>query len=146
MADYLQIGSLRLDGGIRCLDWSDLFASPPKRGSNRIIAGETGRFARTRVMDEARVALVLQLYGTLNVNGTAFTGDQAENVYTLFNSLRAIADLTTVQALSFVGRGVTTVDCIVEELTSPRFQAPRFARCVLDVTLPDGPVDLSKVT
>lgn len=142
MAEYLQIGTLRLDGGIRCLDWSDLFASPPKRGSNRVIAGETGRLARARVMDEARVALVLQLYGTLNVNGTAFGGDQAENVYTLFNSLRAIADEPDVQTLAFVGRGVS-VDCIVEELTSPQFQAPRFARCVLDITLPDGPVDLA---
>jgi len=144
MAEYLQIGTLRLDGGIRCVDWSDLFASPPKRGSNRIIAGEAGRYARTRVMDEARVGLVLQLYGTLNVDGTAFTGDQAENVYTLFNTLRAIADETDTQTLQFVGRGVS-VDCIVEELTSPRFQAPRFARCVLDITLPDGPVDLDPV-
>lgn len=145
MAEYLQIGTLRLDGGIRCLDWSDLFASPPKRGSNRIIAGETGRYARTRVQDEARVGLVLQLYGNLNVDGTAFAGDATENIYTLFNSLRAVADTTSTQTLQFVGRGVS-VDCIVEELTSPRFQSPRYARCVLDLTLPDGPVDLAAVT
>lgn len=142
MAEYLQIGSLRLDGGIRCLDWSDLFASPPKRGQNRPIPGETGSAVRSRVVPEARVALVLQLFGNLNVDGTAFAGDQEENVYTLFNSLRAVADVTTTQTLQFVGRGVS-VDCIVEELTSPRFQAPRFARCVLDITLPDGPVDLA---
>ena len=152
MADLLDIhislaGTAFPSPALRCYDWSDLLKSPPKRGSNRVIAGETGRLARNRVADEARVALRWRVNGRYqHPTGAEFVGDDAarhSNVYTLLGVLRALADDPEPQQLQLVGVMGSSVDCLVEEMTAPSFESPWVATFVLDVTLPDGPIVLS---
>jgi len=142
---YISLGGVNFRSrAIRCSDWSDLLKSGPKRGSNRVIAGEDGRLARVRVQDELRVGLQFRVQGRWqHPAGAAFTGDRHANMYTLLNVLRGVADDPEVQQLQLVGVMGSSVDCIVEEMGPPRFDAPWIATVVLDVTLPDGPVDLS---
>jgi hypothetical protein len=141
---YISLGGVNFRSrAIRCSDWSDLLKSPPKRGSNRVIAGEEGRLPRTRVPDELRAGLQFRIQGRWNhPAGTAHTGDRHANMYTLLNVLRGVCDDPDVQQLQLVGVMSGSVDCIVEEMGPPNFPAPWVATLVVDVTLPDGPVDL----
>jgi len=139
----VQIGTLVLrTRAIDCFDWSDLFRRS-KRGRDRAIPGQNGVAVRSRVLDAARVALPVRLNGAFTVN-TPFVGDQHVNVYNHVRDVAAIADVNTVQTLTFV-YGVNTVaaDCIVEEMTAPNFRTPSLAVVTLSVTLPDGPLVLT---
>jgi len=141
---YISLGGVAFrSAAIRCYDWSDLLKSPPKRGSNRVIAGESGRYARTRVADELRAGLAFRVAGHWDhPGGGAHAGDPHTNMYTLLDTLRGVCDVATVQQLQLVGVMAASVDCIVEEMGPPTFGAPHIATLVVDVTLPDGPVTL----
>lgn len=140
---YVKIGTLILrTRGIECFDWSDVLQRPAKRGQNRAVPGVAGRRFRPRVNDEVRAVLPVRLNGAYDGN-TLFTGDRHLKVYDHFKTVAAVADVGTVQTLTFV-RGATTtaVDCVVEELTAPNFETPSIAVVVLGVTLPNGPMPL----
>lgn len=121
---YISLGGVAFrSAAIRCYDWSDLLQSPPKRGSNRVIAGEAGRFARTRVADELRAGLAFRVHGQWDhPAGGAHAGDPHANVYTLLNTLRGVCDDPEVQQLQLVGVMGASVDCIVEEMGPPTFE------------------------
>jgi hypothetical protein len=141
---YISLGGVAFRSwALRCYDWSDLLKSPSKRGSNRVIAGEEGRLARVRVGDELRAGLRFRVSGRWqHPSGDPFTGDPHENMYDLLGVLRGVCDEPDVQQLQLVGVMGSSVDCIVEEMGPPRFESPTVATLVVDVTLPDGPVDL----
>lgn len=141
---YISLGGVAFRSqAIICYDWSDLLKSGPKRGSNRPIAGEAGRLARTRVQDELRAGLAFRIGGRFqHPSGGRFVGDAHANMYTLLDTLRDVCDTTTVQQLQLVGVMASSVDCIVEEMGAPRFRGPHVATLIVDVTLPDGPVAL----
>lgn len=141
---YISLGGVAFrSAAIRCYDWSDLLKSPPKRGSNRTIASEAGRYARTRVTDELRAGLAFRIHGQWDhPAGGATAGDPHANVYTLLDTLRGVCDDTEVQQLQLVGVMASSVDCIVEEMGPPTFQSYSIATLIVDVTLPDGPVTL----
>jgi len=141
---YISLGGVAFRSqAIVCYDWSDLLKSPPKRGSNRTIAGEAGRYARTRVADELRAGLAFRVQGQWeHPAGGAHAGDPHANVYTLLDVLRGVCDTATVQQLQLVGVMAGSVDAIVEEMGPPTFQSYGIATLVVDVTLPDGPVAL----
>lgn len=142
---YISLGGVDFRSrAIRCYDWGDLLKSPPKRGSNRVIAGEPGRLARPRVADEMRVGLPFQINGRFVHPGDApFTGNSHNNLYTLLAALRVVCDVGTVQQLRLVGAMAASVDCIVEEMGPPTFQADDIVSLVVDVTLPGGAVTYS---
>jgi hypothetical protein len=141
---HIVLGTLTLDGGIVCNDWADLLQSPPKRGQNRLVPGQAGRVVRPRVMDEMRAALPVRLKGWLNVDGTLYAGDPHDNVYALWDVLRGVCDVTVPQTLQLVtGAGTFTGECVVEELTAPKFETPTLAAAVIDVTFAGGPLDFT---
>jgi len=142
---YISLGGVAFRSpALRCYDWSDLLKSPSKRGSNRVIAGEPGRFPRVRVPDELRAGLAFRVAGAWDHPGGGFhTGDAHANMYDLLGVLRGVCDDPEVQQLQLVGVMDSSVDCIVEEMGPPRFDGPEVATLVVDVTLPDGPIVLS---
>ena len=142
---YISLGGVAFRSpALRCYDWSDLLKSPSKRGSNRVIAGEAGRFPRVRVPDELRAGLRFRVSGRFqHPSGDRFVGDAHANMYDLLGVLRGVCDDPEVQQLQLVGVMDSSVDCIVEEMGPPRFDAPHVATLVVDVTLPGGPIDLS---
>jgi hypothetical protein len=141
----LAIGSLQLTGGIECYDWSELVASPRKRGVNRPIPGVTGASVRPRTLAEHRALVLVRIHGYLNADGSRYTGtDSHGNVLTLYGLLRQVADDTDTQVLEL--DGCVPALCIVEELSPPTFDSYNIARCVLDVTLPAGPLTIGEET
>lgn len=152
-ATHVTVGGLLLRSrAVDCDDWSDLLKSPAKRGVNRAVRGQSGRKVRPRANDELRGLLPVRLDGSWDQDNVRESGGPVEwhaNLYTLLAEVRQIADVTSPQTLSFVWPGGTTAaDCIVEEMSEPAFGSlsggPMWsARVVLDVTLPDGPLDLA---
>lgn len=129
----ITIGTLDLVEPVWCYDWSALFEVPPQRGANRAIPGVAGRAPRPRVVDEARVALQMDV-----------TGVDLDDVYANLGLLRALAMVADPQAFAFVwGGGTVNTVCVVEAVTAPAFRGSYAARCALDITLPDGPLVLT---
>jgi hypothetical protein len=141
---YITLGGLVCRTyGIDCTDWSGLLASP-KRGADRIIPQQTGVAVRPRYLAAVRAPLPFVLNGMFNADGTFATGDPHANVYTLLATLRAILDDTAPIVLELVRPvGTVTSRCIVEEVGAPDFPTPGVAKLMVDVTLPDGPLDLT---
>lgn len=116
-----------------CYDWSDLLKGAAKRGTDRIVPGVAGRAVRPRVSDALEAGLALR-----------YIADNHADVYVRLATLRAVCDVNVPQDLVFDwGAGSTTVDCIVEEMGPPTFRSDRIVTLVVDVTLPDGPLDLT---
>lgn len=149
---HVTVGGLLLRTfAIDCYNWSALIASPSKRGSNRPIPGVAGRAVRPRVPDELRAGLPVRVRGDwdhdTNVKVAGGPDEWTAHLYVLLGMLRDVADVVDVQTLGFTWPGGSVeVDCQVEELTAPTWvpNGPPWAvTTVLDVTLPDGPIDLS---
>jgi hypothetical protein len=129
------LGGLTLRGDITCYDWADLFKTS-KRGANRPIPGTAGRAVRVRVTDEVRAGLAIRIIGATH-----------DDVYTHLATLQTVCAVNGPQDLTFVwAGGSVTVACVVEEMGPPTFLAPQVATLVVDVTLPDGPLDLTPPT
>ena len=140
---YIVLGSLVCRTyGIDCTDWSGLLRSP-KRGTDRIIPQQAGVAVRTRYPAAVRAGLPFTLNGMFTADGTFATGDPHDNVYSLLATLRATCDALVPITLQLVRPTVTvTSRCIVEEVSDPDFPTPSIGKLIVDVTLPDGPLDL----
>jgi hypothetical protein len=141
---YIVLGSLVCRTyGIDCTDWSALLRSP-KRGQDRIIPQQAGVAVRPRFPAAVRAGLPFTLNGMFNADGTFASGDPHDNVYTLLATLRETCDALEPITLQLVRPTVTVVSrCIVEEVGDPDFPTAGIGKLVVDVTLPDGPLDLS---
>lgn len=142
---YLTIGGLNCGTmAIDCYDWSALWASPPKRGSNRVLPGIAGQEVRPRVRDQLRAPLAFRLRGDYNDVNAHVGGNETTwhtNIYDRLATLRNVCDLTTPQTMLIYlpGRTISTT-CQIEEMGPASFDVPWIAHLVVDVTLPTGPV------
>jgi hypothetical protein len=129
----LTIGTFTFADPIFCYDWSDLLKGGAKRGGNRPVPGVAGRAVRPRVADEVRAGLAVRIIA-----------DTHQDVYGHLATLRAVCDVNVPQTLTLNwGTGSASADCIVEEMGPPSFQTPTICTLVVDVTLPDGPLNLA---
>ena len=84
---------------IECFDWTDLLASPPKRGENRVIPGLHGTEVRARVRDELRASIQLRLYGEWTEDNDPVPGDAGDwmaKVYEHLATVRTVTEKTGV--------------------------------------------------
>lgn len=144
---HATVGGLLLrTRAIDCYDWSGLLGVPGKRGANREVPQQGGAAPRVRYGSQLRAALPVRVNGQWLQDGTRLSGPESAwhaQVYTHLAALHAIANVDTVQDLVVtLPAGPVTVDCQVEELTAPSFEVPWRCETVLDLTLPDGPLDL----
>jgi hypothetical protein len=141
-----------LHAGTRAIhghDWSGLWRVS-KRGQNRVIPQTAGRAVRPRYLDELRAALPLRIDGRWTDDNLPRAGgpdDWAAAAEMLYADVLAAATVDGPQTLTLHLRsGPVTAGCLVEEATVPSWPAPWRATLRLDVTLPDGPLDLSALT
>ena len=140
---YVTVGTTVLrTRAMDCTDWSDLLASP-RRGRDRIVPGESGAKVRPRVSDVVRAALPVRLHGGYNVN--SWVGGTVEEQHSrVYAHLNVLHGLLSETSLTFTWPdGSDSVSCVVESVEPPRFDTAAIAVVVLDVTLPDGPLDIT---
>jgi hypothetical protein len=124
-----------------CHDWFDLLAGAPKRGRNRTVPGVRGRAIRPRYGDELRGVLQVLIDGAWTVESTPHVGDRLENMQAGLHLLLDLVDgddPLTVTVHQTGSLPVLAGILQVEDPGRPRFEAGRFCRLVLDVTLPAG--------
>lgn len=145
--DWIQLGGLELGSrGIDLHDYDDLIGDTPKRGSNRIVAGEPGSLTRVRVPGDMRAALAVRLRGDWTVGNVAVAGAaRIGQLYSHLAALRAVTaavepvDLTIYLA---PGRTLGPVDCIIEDGGRLSRENEYVGVVVLSLLLPDGPIPL----
>jgi hypothetical protein len=144
---WWELGSLH--AGTRAIhghDWSGLLRVS-KRGQNRVVPGQHGSIVRPRYKAELRAALPLRIDGRWTDDSLPRAGgpdDWAAAAETLYADVLAAVKVDVPQTLTLHLRsGPVTADCLVEEATVPSWPSPWRASLRLDVTLPDGPLDLT---
>lgn len=133
-----------LDLRLRChlvAKWDRLLRAAPKRGSNRIIAGERGQLERVRVGDQVRTAMQIEIDGWYDTDGTRFTGDSDVNVHTLLDLVLDFLDDDDPCTITINRPGAlaaVTGVMQVEDPGEPRWLSEELARLTVDVTFPNG--------
>jgi hypothetical protein len=144
---YAILGGLLLgSAGIDVVDMDDLFADPPKRGANRIVPSVPGRAVRPRVADQLTAPIEVHLYGEWTQDGVRVP--EPDRVGQLYDHLAALRQVTAQTGVVDLTVHLTptwsiTVDCQIESGGTLIRLNPSAGKVVLEVTLPDGPLNLT---
>ena len=146
--DFVTLGGLTIGSrGIDVQDYDDLLSGAAKRGDNRVVPGSDGRAVRPRKVDELRAVIVVRLRGDWTQdNGSVASGDRVATLYNHLAVLREVTESTAVQDLELQlddGWVLGPVDCQVEDGGRLQRDNPWSGVVVVDVTLPDGPLDIT---
>jgi hypothetical protein len=135
--------ALNLAGCWECVDYSQMYDSPPLLGENRHIPGVTGRTPIKHEEDERQVSLPMVFFGDASYNGTPYSdtriGLRSNLAYFRTNIMRQGS--ATTRAVTFHRLDGTTTETggvIVLPPLQVAFAGPTLARAVLTLVIPAG--------
>lgn len=123
-----------------CIDYSQMYDSPPVVGDNRPITGVTGRLAVPREEDESEIHLPMMFFGSANHENTPY-GDARIGLRTnlrYFRTalMRAASGTTRSATFHRLDGGTETAEVIVIPPLQVAFRGPILARAVLTIVVP----------
>lgn len=135
--------ALNLAGCWECVDYSQMYDSPPVVGENRPIPGVAGRLAQVHEEDERAVSLPMVFFGAANYAGTPYAdervGVRSNLAYFRTNIMRPGSAAT--RAVTFHRLDGTTTETgsvVVIPPLQVAFSGPTLARAVLTFVIPAG--------
>lgn len=125
-----------------CVDYSQMYDSPPVLGDNRHIPGLTGRLAVAREEDERQISLPMAFFGAANHENATYAdariGLRTNLRYFRTALMRAASGTTRAATFTRLDGGTETAEVQIIPPLQVAFQGPVLARAVLTIIVPAG--------
>ena len=125
-----------------CVDYSEMYDSPPVLGGNRHIPGAAGRYAIPLEEDEREIHLPMKFFGGYDHTNSAHTdprvGLRTNLRYFRTNLMRAASGTTRTATFHRLDGGTESAEVQIIPPLQVQFHGPALAYAVLTIIVPAG--------